>query len=137
MDAETAAHRWATTWERAWNAGDVDAIVSLYAPDAILSTAPFREPYRGRDGVRAYVSQAFGEEEEVSARFGVPIVDDGRAAVQWWATLRERGVVTTLAGTSVLRFDADGRVVDQWDAWHAVDAHWDAPAEWGSLDATR
>ena len=119
-DARQSAARWARTWASAWEALDVDAIVALYAPDAVLSTEPFREPYRGIDGVRAYVTRVFGEEHGPRAWFAEPLVDGDRAAVSWWASLVEAGDETTLAGTSVLRFDAAGQVLEQWDAWSAA-----------------
>ncbi|MGH9168511.1 MAG: nuclear transport factor 2 family protein [Acidimicrobiia bacterium] len=125
-----AARRWSVTWQRAWEAFDTEAIVALYATDAVLSTEPFREPYRGRDGVRAYVSRVFGEEADPQVHFGTPIVDGDRAAVPWWASLREEGVDTTLAGTSVLRFDPDGLAVEQWDAWNLVRERRQPPTDW-------
>ena len=119
MTTRDAAARWARTWKVAWEALDTDAVVTLYAPDAVLSTEPFREPYRGADGVRAYVSRVFAEEDDPRVWVSEPIVDRDRAAISWWASLREDSADATLAGTSVLRFDADGLVVEQWDAWNA------------------
>jgi hypothetical protein len=38
--------------------------------------------------------------------------------VDWWAVVTStNGSVQSLAGTSLLRFDEDGRVVEQRDAW--------------------
>jgi nuclear transport factor 2 (NTF2) superfamily protein len=119
-DIRAAAARWARTWTDAWEALDPEPIVALYAADATLSTEPFREPCVGPDGVRAYVSRVFGEEEDPRVWFAEPIVDGERVAVSWWASLREDGADATLAGTSVLRFDRDGLVVEQWDAWNAL-----------------
>ena len=130
MNAREAAERWARTWESGWNRGDVEAIVELYAPDVVFSSEPFRTPYRGVAGVREYVTQAFGAETEVTAHFGQPIAAEERAAVPWCATLLEAGAPTTLAGTSVLRFDAEGRVVDQWDSWNELDERREPPAGW-------
>ena len=84
------------------------------------STEPFREPSRSADGVRAYVERVLGEEEDPRVWIGEPIVDGDRAAIPWWASLREDGADATLAGTSVLRFDADGLVIEQWDAWNQL-----------------
>lgn len=120
MKATDAARRWAETWRTAWEALDAEPIVALYAPDVTFSTEPFREPYRGPDGVRAYVKRVFGEEEAPRVWTSEPIVDGDRASISWWAALSEEGADTTLAGTSVLRFDADGLVVQQWDAWNAA-----------------
>lgn len=132
LSTTDAARRWAETWKRAWEAQDTEAIVELYHPDVVLSTQPFREPYLRRAGVREYVSQAFSEEEDVRARVGDPVVGDDRAAVEWWASLRENGVEITLAGTSVLRFDADGLVIEQRDAWNRAEGGREPPARWGS-----
>lgn len=126
-----AASRWAGTWQRCWESGDVEPIVELYADDAVFSGHPFREVYRGRDGVRTYVAGAFGDESEVRAWFGEPIASGDRAAVQWWAALREAGEEVTLVGTSVLRFDGDGLVAEQYDTWHMTPGRREPPAGWG------
>jgi ketosteroid isomerase-like protein len=119
-DARAAAARWAHAWKHAWEALDPEPIVALYAPDAVFSSEPYREAYRGPSGVRSYVARVFGEEKDVRVRVSTPIVDGDRASISWWALLREDAEDTTLAGTSVLRFDVDGLVVEQWDAWNAL-----------------
>lgn len=89
MDPVDAAKRWADTWRTGWEQLDTEAIVALYARDVVFSSEPFREPYRGRDGVRAYVSGAFGDEANVRVHMATPIVDGDRASVSWWASLLE------------------------------------------------
>lgn len=127
-----AARRWAETWQSAWEALDVEPVVALYAEEATFSSQPFRTPYRGQVGVSEYVAQAFAEEEDVRAWFGEPLVAGERAAVEWWASLRENGRDVTLAGTSVLRFDAGGLVVEQRDTWNEAEGRIEPPAGWGS-----
>lgn len=129
--ARDAAGRWAETWQRAWEAGDVDAVVALYHPHAVFSSQPFRVPYRGPSGVREYVAEAFAAETDVRAWFGAPVADGERAAVEWWAALTEAGEVVTLAGTSVLRFDGAGLVVEQRDTWNSAGGRREPPAGWG------
>ena len=130
--AEHPAQRWAETWRRAWEAGDADALAALYAPHATFSSEPFRVPSQGPAGVREYARGAFASESEVRARFGSPLIDGAHAAVEWWATLREGGEQITLAGTSVLRFDGGGMVVEQRDTWNQI-AGWQQPPEgWGA-----
>ncbi len=124
---KAAAQRWANVWQSAWEAGDPEAIVALYAEDAFFSSEPYRASFRGRDGVRAYVAGAFAEEDDVRARFGQPIFTGKRAAVQWWTSLVEEGRGVTLAGTSVLSFDKDALVVDQWDTWNTIDDRREPP----------
>jgi ketosteroid isomerase-like protein len=130
-DIRRAAQRWADTWRRAWERHDVEAIVALYAPTAVYSTQPFREAYRGRRGAREYVSQAFAAEEHVEAWFGRPIVAGDRASVAWWACTVEQGRAVTLAGTSTLRFDEDGLVLEEWDTWNQVEGGIPPDPDWG------
>ena len=127
MTPADAARRWASAWKEGWESLDPEPIVALYAMNALLSTEPFREPYRSRDGVREYVTQALGEEEDPRVWTSDPIVDGDRASISWWASLREDGADATLAGTSILRFDADGLVVEQWDAWNQLALRRDPP----------
>jgi hypothetical protein len=127
MGASAAAARWAAAWKAGWEALDPEPILACYAADALLSTEPFREPYRGLAGVREYVTAVFGEEAPPRVWMGEPIVDGDRAAVPWWASLVEEGAEVTLAGTSVLRFDSDGLVVEQWDAWNRLGERRDPP----------
>ena len=121
MDAEAAARRWVEIWPRAWRERDAGAIASLYADAAVYRALAFREPDRGAVGVRRYLESTFAAEEEIECWFGEPIVSSGRAAVEWWATWNEDGAPVTLAGTTVLRFDASGRVVDHRDYWNQVE----------------
>jgi ketosteroid isomerase-like protein len=125
IDGSAAARAWADVWERAWPAADVGAIAALYAEDAIFHSHPFRE----RQGPKEYVEWAFADQAEAECRFGEPVVSGDRAAVDWWGVITSRdGSVQTVAGTSLLRFDADGRVVEQRDAWGEADGRQELPA---------
>jgi SnoaL-like protein len=121
MDVQAAVRRWAETWARAWRERDVDAITSLYADDALYRGFVFRQPDRGTAGIRRYLEENFGVEEELECWFGEPIAAGSRAAVEWWATWVENGQRLTLAGTTILRFDQNGQVVDHRDYWSQVE----------------
>ncbi len=130
IDARSAARRWAETWERAWPPRDAAAIADLYADDAAYRGHPLHAPVDG--GARAYTAAQFAVEEGIECRFGEPIVDGDRAAIEWWASWIEEGKEITLAGTTVLRFDASGLVVEHLDYWVAGDGRV-APFEgWGA-----
>src|SRR5262245_56593713 len=120
MDPREAAVRWRNTWVSAWKSHDVDAVVALYAPDCVHRSAPFREPHRGRQGVREYVVGAFAEESAVlDVRFGEPVVDGPRASAEYRArTLDPDGALVTLAGCAFAHFDADGLLTEVRDYWH-------------------
>ena len=92
-------------------------LAPLYAEDAVFRSHPFRDPQPPLD----YARWAYGEEEgEPEVWLGEPLVADDCAAVEWWAFVVENGEPVSLAGTSILRFDDDGRVVDQHDYWNST-----------------
>jgi ketosteroid isomerase-like protein len=121
VDATEAARRWARVWQRAWPAKDVEAITALYADDAQYRALVLREPELGIAGVRAYLERIFDEEDGIECRFGDPVSQGDRAAVEWWSSWVEAGQALTMAGVTVLRFDADGMVVDHRDYWNQAD----------------
>jgi ketosteroid isomerase-like protein len=129
-DTREAAQRWARTWRQGWERREMEPILELYAPDCAYWSEPHEEPYRGLAGAREYVSQAFESEHSVSAWFSEPLVDGDRAVVSWWATLTEDGAPMTLAGHSVLRFNAEGLVAEEWDAWNSADSMRPRPFGW-------
>jgi hypothetical protein len=126
VDSSTAARRWVETWTRAWPVADVDAVAALYAPDAVFYSHPFRD----RQSPEEYVRWAFEDQAEAECRFGQPLVQGDRAAVDWWGAITARdGSIQTVAGTSLLRFGEDGLVVEQRDAWGERDGRHELP-EW-------
>jgi hypothetical protein len=113
-----AARAWVEAWELGWRTHDVEPIAERYAEGAVFRSHPFREP----EDPHAYVERVLAEEEaEPEIWFGEPIVSGDRAAVEYWAILRVEGKEQTLAGTTLLRFDADGLVVEHRDYW-AIEA---------------
>lgn len=129
MDVETAARRWADTWTRAWRDLAADLLAPTYAPDAVHRSHPFREPGSPLE----YARWAFGEEQgQPEVWMGDPIVTGDRAAIEWWACLIENGQDVSIAGTSIVTFDADGQAVEQFDYWGQADGRvppWDG---WGT-----
>ena len=132
MDVKAAARIWADTWTRAWPAKDAGAIAELYADGSVYRSHPFRAPKTGPAGAREYALSVFAEEEDVECWFAEPIVHGGRAAVEWWAVFRQKGVDRTLAGTSILRFGADGKVAEHRDYWAEGEGRRLPPPGWGA-----
>ncbi len=100
----------------------------LYTPDAVFRSAPFRETQAPRE----YAAWAFEDQEAADCRFGEPFVVGDRAVVEYWAHVTVAGKTETIAGISILRFAADGRVVQQRDYWHSEDGRHEPPPEWGA-----
>jgi hypothetical protein len=77
---------------------------------------------------REYVGWAFADQAVAECRFGHPVVDGDRAAVDWWAAVRSTdGSVETIAGTSLLRFGDDGLVIEQRDVWASAPGRHELP----------
>ena len=57
------------------------------------------------------------DQRDVRVRFGDPVVDGDRVAVEWWTTTLEEGRPSTLIGTSLLTFTPDGLVAAARDYW--------------------
>jgi len=113
VDTREAAQRWAEVWQRGWPEHDEAAIAALYAKGALWQQHPFRDPEPG------YLARVFAEEESAVCQFGVPIVDGDQAAVPWDAQTRlTDGGTEDLVGVSLLRFNADGLVVEERDFSH-------------------
>lgn len=129
LDVKEAARRWARTWERAWPAKNAEAIAELYADGAIYRSHPMRDPEAG--SALGYVHRQFAQEESIECQFGTPVAAGDRAAVEWWASWIEGGQSLTLAGTTMLRFDTDGRVVEHVDYWVEHEGRLDPFSGWG------
>ena len=126
MSAE--ARRFVEVWSRAWRDHDPDALDALYDFGARFRSHPFRQLQPPRE----YAEWAFADEDElVDLRWGDPIVAEGRAVVEYWAVARSGGRETTIAGVALLRFGADGRVVEQRDYWAEEAGAREPPEGWG------
>ncbi len=82
-----------------------------------MQSHPFREPGPPAE----YIVPTFGEEVSAECSFSEPLAVDGDWAVVEWrgrTKLRDGGR-ENLIGVSLLRFDADGLVVEQRDHWSA------------------
>jgi hypothetical protein len=128
MDTGAAARGWADAWTRAWRALDADLLEPVYASGAVHRSHPFREPGNPIE----YARWALGEEEgEPEVWMGDPIITGDRAAIEWWACLIENGKQISLAGTSIVHFNEDGRAVEQTDYWGQTDGRVPPFDGWG------
>ena len=127
MDAGSAARRWRDTWLRGWREKDADAIAGLYAPGANFRSEPFRE----LQDPRAYAEWAFSGQDSADVWFGEPVVDGDRAACEYWGVVSFQGRDETIAGIAMIRFDAEGLVVEQRDCWNVYDGRRKPTPGWG------
>jgi ketosteroid isomerase-like protein len=125
---------WIEAYRRAWEQADAPAAASLFTDDAGYRAHPLQPAHTRRDGVAAYWSEVTADQREVRVRFGDPIVDGDRVAVEWWTTMRAGGDPVTLVGCLVLAFAADGRCRDLRECWNLAEGLVDPSPGWGRLD---
>lgn len=123
MNVHEAASAWVAAWSEGWARHDPSVIAARYAPDCVFRSHPFRTAGRGRQAAFDYARQSFEEEQSARFAFGEAVVSaNGRAAVEYRAVITAaNGGVTTIAGTSMLRFRDDGLVTEHLDTWTEAD----------------
>jgi hypothetical protein len=119
--------RWVARYEEAWRSGDAEAAAALFTEDCRFRSHPFREP----EDAREYTLRVFADEEDVEPRFGEPVVEDDRAAVEYWAAMCEDALELTLAGFLMMRFASDGRCSELRDVWTSAPERLSPPEDWG------
>jgi ketosteroid isomerase-like protein len=93
------------------NAGDVDAALSMFAPDAIIDDVSVGDTFVGRDGVRLYLERFFVGYHTVSKLLSIGKIDDHHADVH----LDFTGDFGHETGTLKIAINADG-LIERADA---------------------
>jgi uncharacterized protein (TIGR02246 family) len=122
---------WIEAYARAWHERDADAVVTIFTEDAVYRSSPFREPHVGSDGIRAYWERVTSGQQGLDLRFGAPVVEGNRAAVEWWAIVEEQGEATTYPGILMLSFAPDGRCEELRECWHQREGRIQPHDGWG------
>jgi ketosteroid isomerase-like protein len=125
---------WLAGYRRAWEEADTAAVLGLFTEDASYRSHPLRPAHAGHDGIAAYWTRVTTDESGVRVRFGDPIVDGDRVAVEWWTTMHEGGRPVTVAGCLLLRFAADGRCQALRECWHETGELLEPSPGWGRFD---
>lgn len=129
MNLAAAAERFVTTWQSAWDAHDVDALLALYTRDCVHRSMPFRPAHTGRAAVASYLESTFATERPVSVRFGPPLpTGPDMAVAEFFVQSLETDAVgevrpATLAGCVFVRFTPEGLAAETRDYWHTAEGH--------------
>lgn len=117
MISETDAHQFAAEWIAAWNAHDLDRVLTHYAEDFCMSSpfiAKMANPsgtLRGKESVRAYWEKALARVPDLKFELLDVLVGVDSVTVYYKAVFGRRAA-------EVFRFGADGKV-------HQAAAHYD------------
>ena len=123
--------QWLEGYRQAWEQRDADAAALLFTEDVRYTKQPYGEPFRGRAEVRDYWAQVTSAQEDIKLRYGTPVIDGSRAAVEWWVTMRNGGADVTLAGQFLLVFDEHGLCRELREYWHFSEGQQQPQAGWG------
>ncbi|MGH2661291.1 MAG: YybH family protein [Actinomycetota bacterium] len=107
---------WVERYVRAWETNDPQDIGSLFTDDATYYTAPFREPWTGRQAIVDGWLDRKDESGDWTFRFEVQGIDGDLAFVRGWTTYRTDSDYSNLW---VIRLDPDGRASEFIEWWMA------------------
>ena len=122
---------WLERYRRAWVERNAEAAAALFTEDAIYREQPFEPPFTGRAAIRDYWARVTRTQRDVELRYGQPVVEGARVAVEWWANFVNDGKPVTLAGEFLLSFTAQGECRELREYWLFTDGRRDPPAGWG------
>lgn len=123
---------WLARYRRAWIERDSDAASRLFTEDATYREQPFEAPFVGRPAIRDYWARVTASQTSVELRYGQPLVDGNRLAVEWWANLQTSEGPLTLAGEFLLVFAESGECRELREYWVITQRRVDPPPGWGS-----
>ena len=87
--------------------GDVEALVGLYASDAVAGNVLRVDGYRGPDGAREFWTAYRHQFRTVTSTFDNVVQGDGVAALEWSSTGTVNGRSVAYRGVTVLEADGD------------------------------
>jgi uncharacterized protein (TIGR02246 family) len=115
---QAAVDRWVQGYVRAWETNAPEDIGELFTEDATYYTAPFREPWRGRDGIVAGWLDRKDEQGDWSFRHEVVAVSGDVAFVRGWTEYRTDSDYSNLW---VIRLTGDDRCSEFTEWWMPVE----------------
>ena len=130
-------NRWIRNYTKAWLKKDAKAIASLFTEDATYHSHPFRPVNQGRKSILDYTLGALDVGQVYEVRFGKPVVEGSRAAVEYWTTMKEKLNDVTLAGCVALHFAKNGLCKELHDYWVLQTGKISSPTQLGPLKTTQ
>jgi uncharacterized protein (TIGR02246 family) len=115
----TALDSWVDGYVRAWGTNDPQDIGRLFTEDAVYYTAPYREPWTGRDAIVAAWIDRKDQPGGWEFRYEVLGVDGQVGFVRGWthyAATPDEGD-TGYSNLWVIRLDPDGRCSEFTEWW--------------------
>lgn len=131
MPTQDEVREWAEAYRVAWENADSEMVASLFAENASYRSNIYEEPHEGRAGVVDYWTGVTSAQSDVTVRMGEPVIDDGRADVEFWTTMSIDNAPVTLAGCLLLRFNDNGLCANLREYWNFTEGTHLPPVDWG------
>lgn len=115
--SENVVRDWLDSFGKVWRESDAKTAAEIMTEDGSYRNSPFLdEAYVGHEAIEGFWINALVNVSDVDFRYGAPVIDGDRVAVEWWTFLRSSGEPFTLAGIFLLTFVGD-KVTDLREAY--------------------
>jgi uncharacterized protein (TIGR02246 family) len=117
---------WLNRYADAWRVGDPDAIVELFAPEALYQDTPFSEPLQGREAIHEYWAQGVRHSKhDAEYEAEALATGDGIGLAHWHAefTSAPQEHRVELDGILMAAIDDDGQCTSFREWWHRLESH--------------
>jgi len=113
---EAGLRTWMEGYLRAWRSNDPAEIGALFSDDALYYTTPYREPWRGREGIVAgWLDRKDTEGTWEFSWEPVVVTGEGLGIVQGQTTYLDQD--QRYSNLWVMRFAPDGRCTEFTEWW--------------------
>jgi len=107
------------TFGRGWEQGDIDALLSVFTPDAVFLETPFGEAGTGLAAIRAYWKDVPLNQAEVSFRSGEIYAAGPWFATEFRCTYRRRRTGDRVDARGAMFCETkDGKISEMRMYWH-------------------
>jgi ketosteroid isomerase-like protein len=110
------------TFGAGWNNGDVDLLVSVFAPTAVFLETPFTSPINGLEGIRSYWSDVPYSQSEVTFTSGEIFSVGPWFAAEFKCTFRRRRTGEWVEARGALFCETEGEKISEmrmyWHRWN-------------------
>jgi len=107
------------TFGTGWERGDVDAVCSVFADDAVFLETPFSQPDRGSAAIRAYWKDIPLHQAEVTFTSGEIYVAGPWFATEFRCTFRRRRTGEQVDARGAIFCETkDGKISEMRMYWH-------------------
>ena len=112
---------WMDEYGKAWVDGDPDAVMALFAQDAVYDETPFENHMVGKDEIYRYWTEGAQESQrDVTFDYRIICVKDNTGYTFWTASFIRvpSNALVELDAIMAIMFDGDGKCIQLREWWH-------------------